>query len=113
MSALLLVVQVLTGLAFLAYGVGCLVSPRIVAEFERFGLARFRPLTGWLEMAGGAGLLVGARWSSLGLAAAAGLMTLMVLGVWARVRVGDPVVAMLPALAFLGINAALVVALLP
>lgn len=106
-------IQCLMGVAFLAYGASCLSSPRLAAEFERFGLGRFRILTGWLEIAGGAGLLAGLMWPALGAAAAAGLAALMGLGVWARTRVGDSIVAMLPALVFFVINAALGCTLIP
>jgi hypothetical protein len=112
MSVILALVQGVTGLAFLGYGISCLATPALVAEFERFGLARFRVLTGWLEVAGGVGLLAGLPWPGLGAAAAAGLSALMALGVWARVRVGDPFLAMLPAICFLCVNAALALFLL-
>ena len=82
-------IQCLMGVAFLAYGASCLSSPRLAAEFERFGLGRFRILTGWLEIAGGAGLLAGLMWPALGAAAAAGLAALMGLGVWSRMSSPD------------------------
>jgi len=41
--------------AFLFYGLACLVSPKLVAEFERYRLARFRALVGSLEVAGALG----------------------------------------------------------
>ena len=107
MTSLVTTLQCLTGVAFIGYGVSCLLSPGLVAEFERFGLARFRILTGWLEVAGGAGLLLGLRWPALGLVAALGLAVLMGLGVWTRIRTGDSIPKTLPAIAFLAINAAL------
>lgn len=90
--------------AFLFYGLSCLVSDGMVAEFERFGLSRFRRLTGALEVLGALGLLGGYFVPQLDVIAAAGLAALMVLGVITRIRVGDRVVDMLPAIILLLIN---------
>ena len=108
MTPLLTILQAATGIAFLGYGLACLLSPQLRLDFERFGLARFRVLTGTLEVAGGLGLLAGLRWPVVGLLAAGGLTALMALGVWARARVGDSLLAMSPALLFFAINAWLV-----
>lgn len=89
---------------FLFYGLGCLFSQQMVVEFERFGLSRFRRLTGALEVLGALGLLVGYGIPPLDIVASAGLSLLMVLGVATRVRVRDPFVQMLPALVLLLIN---------
>jgi hypothetical protein len=89
---------------FLFYGVSVLASDAMLAEFERFGLARFRRLTGALEVLGAAGLLAGywLPWATG--AAAAGLALLMVLGVATRVRVRDPILASVPALVLLAMT---------
>jgi uncharacterized RDD family membrane protein YckC len=89
---------VLSGVAFVGYGVSCLVSPAMAREFERFGLAKFRVLVGALEVSGGAGLLAGLWYLPLLCAAALGLTVLMLLGVGVRVRLRDGVLLTLPAL---------------
>ena len=90
--------------AFLLYGSSCLFSGGMIAEFERFGLARFRRLTGALEVAGALGLIAGYFVPPLVVAASAGLSLLMVLGVITRVRVRDSLLVMLPALVLLLAN---------
>ncbi len=92
-------------LAFLGYGLACLCSDHMVAEFERFGLARMRRLTGALEVLGALGLAGGYVFPVVGVAAAVGLTLLMVLGVATRVRVGDSFLATSPALVLLALNA--------
>ena len=92
-------------LAFFGYGWACLVSDHMVAEFERFGLKKFRRLTGALEVLGALGLAAGYFLPAIGVAAAAGLTTLMGLGVATRVRVGDSLGATLPALILCLVNA--------
>jgi hypothetical protein len=102
----------LSAAAFLFYGVACLVSPGLVAEFERYRLARWRVLVGTLEVAGALGLVAGWWLVPLQLAAASGLSLLMVCGLWARWRIGDPWHAMLPALTLGIVNLAIVLLLL-
>lgn len=90
--------------AFFFYGAACLVSPKLVAEFERYRLARFRVLVGLLELAGAAGLVAGWWLPPLQTAAAAGLAALMLCGLWARWRIRDPWYALLPALILAIVN---------
>ena len=44
---------------FLFYGLSCLFANAMVEEFQRFGLADFRRLTGILEVLGALGLIIG------------------------------------------------------
>lgn len=94
----------LSALLFLYYGLLCLLSDGMKAEFQRFGLSRYRRLTGGLEVLGATGLLVGVFVPGLILAASAGLALLMVLGIMTRVRVGDSLVETLPAGILLLVN---------
>lgn len=94
--------------AFLFYGTLCLFSTNMVIEFERFRLARFRRLVGFLELGGGLGQLVGLYFQPLALFSSGGLAVLMLLGIWARKRINDPWYLSLPALMLFLINSFLV-----
>lgn len=94
-------VAVLTGLSFLAYGGSCLFARRMRTEFERYGLARFRALTGLLEVAGALGLLIGLAVPVIGFLAACGLALLMLLGIGVRLRIRDTALQTLPAVLYL------------
>lgn len=96
--------RILTIAAFLGYGAGCMRSAHMAAEFERYGLARWRLWVGGLEIAGALGLLAGYWLPPLTPAAAAGLSVLMGLGLLTRVRIRDPWVSMVPAAVFLVLN---------
>ena len=99
--------EVLRGLSmllFFYYGVSVLVSDAMVREFEKFGLLRFRKLTGVLEVVGAAGLLIGYLVPPLVIVASGGLALLMALGVAVRLRAGPPVTDAIPALVMLVIN---------
>jgi hypothetical protein len=80
----------------------------MVREFERFGIGRLRTTIGALEIAGGAGLLVGLAFPPLLVAAALGLWLLMLLVVIARVRLRDSASLTLPAFVLFLVNGYLV-----
>jgi len=86
-----------SAILFLGYGIVCLTANGMAAEFERFGLARYRMLTGALEVLGAVGLVVGLWIPPILVLSAGGLTLLMILGVATRIRVGDSVAEMLPA----------------
>ena len=99
-------------LLFIIYGLLCLFSGGMMAEFERYGLSRFRRLTGALEVLGGAGLIVGLFVPEVMLVASGGLALLMLLGLIARFRVRDSFLESLPASILLLMNVFLFVAAL-
>ena len=90
---------------FLYYGAAVLASDAMAAEFERFGLSKFRRLTGGLEVLGALGLVLGYFVPQFDIAASAGLTVLMAAGVIVRFRSGDSLVDALPALVMALINA--------
>jgi hypothetical protein len=100
---------VLSGGAFVVYGISCLQSRAMEREFTRFGLVRFRVLVGALEVLGGAGLLLGLWYLPLLAVSATGLAVLMALGVGVRMRLRDGVLVTLPALALFVVNGYLAV----
>jgi uncharacterized membrane protein YphA (DoxX/SURF4 family) len=99
------IARALSAVAFLFYGIACLASPRMDAEFERYGLARFRRLVGALECLGALGLLVGQFSRPVLVLAAAGLVLTMLMGIATRIRIGDSLVQTLPAIVLLVLNA--------
>ena len=101
-----------SALSFLAYGVSCICTRHMRAEFERFGLARFRVAVGLLQLAGAVGLLVGWFIPLVGLLAAGGLALQMLLGVGVRLKIGDSLLQTTPAAFYFVLNAALFAALL-
>ena len=90
---------------FVFYGVACLFADGMVDEFQRYGLSRFRRLTGALELLGAGGLVAGYFVSEISVVSALGLSLLMLLGIGARIRVRDPLVSMAPAAFLLCVNA--------
>lgn len=104
------IAQGLSGVAFAGYGLHCLLGERMKLEFARYGLSRFRTLTGALQLAGSLGLLLGFVVRPLLLASAAGLALLMVCGVIVRLAIRDPLSTAIPALTLLLLNMFIAVA---
>ena len=105
MSTVTLLLIWLSGISFLGYGIGYFVSPKLQDEFRRFGLAKFGPLTGALEILGALGLLVGLKVPLILLVASGGLTLLMLLGFGARLKIKDGFWASLPSFLFMLVNA--------
>ena len=95
----------LSGIAFVWYGILCLFTHSMVGDFHRFGLDRLRVPTGALEVLGGAGLLVGLRWPPALWISSAGLALLMLAAFAVRLRMRDSVAASLPSLLLMLVNA--------
>ncbi len=104
MKTILNVATILSGVLFLWYGSSSLLSDAMLDDFERFGLSRYRRLTGGLELLGGLGLLAGLLVRPLAVLSAASLSLMMFFGVVARVRVRDPWNAMVPAVVLMVLN---------
>ncbi len=84
-------------LSFYLFGWSCLKTEFMVAEFERYGLANFRELTGKLQLLGATGLIVGLLIPQIAGLAAAGLSLQMASGLGVRIKIKDNWFRCLPA----------------
>jgi uncharacterized membrane protein YphA (DoxX/SURF4 family) len=94
----------LSSITFIFYGVTCLTTNHMKSEFERYGLAKYRRLTGVLELLGGLGLIAGLQIRMILMISSAGLGFLMLLGTLTRIKAKDSVVDTLPAVSLMLIN---------
>lgn len=94
----------LSGVAFLVYGGLCVSGHSLVNEFHRFGIDWLRIPTGYLEILGGVGLLIGLRWLPALRLSAAGLCLLMLIGFGFRLKFRDSLAASLPSFGFMLLN---------
>lgn len=104
------IAAVLSSTCFLLYGASLFGSRAMVAEFARYGLARYRTLTGVLQIAAAVGLLAGLRVRPLLLLSAGGLAGMMLGAIVVRLRVDDPLPSAIPAVLLLGLNLFIVLA---
>jgi len=100
-----MILSLISAIAFTVYGVVCLTTNHMIDEFTRYGLLRFRTLTGILEALGGIGTIVGLYYSKpIYLISTGGLAMLMLLGVFVRLRISDPITQILPAFTLMTVN---------
>lgn len=95
----------LSAVSFLGYGLGCVFTGRMRAEFERFGLARHRVIVGVTQLAGSVGLVAGLHFPVVGLVASGGFALQMLMGVGVRIAIGDSLLQTLPATFYCVLNA--------
>lgn len=105
MDRIYLILTLCSSGLFFYYGIAGFRSEYMTSEFDRWGMASLQRLTSTLEICGALGLLVGLVVPVLGLLAASGLSVMMLMATVVRIRIGDPVPAMLPAISLAVINA--------
>jgi len=104
---LLNTVVLVNAIVFAAYGCDAIFSNRMVDEFDRYGLSKFRVLVGVLQVFGAAGEAIGIFFNPLLVVSSACLSLLMLLGVTTRIRINDPLLLVLPAFVLMILNAAI------
>jgi hypothetical protein len=94
-----------SGVAFVYFGLNCFYSEFIKSEFIRYNLAGFRKLTGFLQLCGAFGLLLGLYFNTLILfLASTGLFLLMLGGFIVRLKIKDSFIQSFPSFGFSVLN---------
>ena len=104
MQLITAIAQGISIVTFAWYGTFSLRAPSMVAEFERYGMARMRVLTGTIQILGSLGLLLGFFYRPLLVISAGGFAVMMLVAVLVRIRIRDPISAMGPAFVLLCLN---------
>lgn len=105
MHHLLETAQAISAVGFLAYGIGCLTTRTMRAEFLRYGLPKLQVLTGVLQIAAAIGLFAGYAYPVCALIAATGLSFMMIVAIGVRFKIKDPPGGFLQALVCFFLNA--------
>lgn len=77
----------------------------MVDEFIRYRIPKFRKLTGWLQLLGSLGIVIGFWIDYLQIFSTIGLSLMMLLGVTVRINIKDNLTKILPALFYFLLNA--------
>ncbi|TYB76286.1 DoxX family protein [Bizionia myxarmorum] len=94
-----------SGLAFIFFGINSFYSKFIVLEFARYGLSKYRKLTGYFQLIGAIGLLLGLYLNPvLLIIASLGLSLLMLAGFAVRIKINDNFIKSFPSLTFAVLN---------
>ena len=100
----------ISAVLFISYGISCIYFQSLKAEFQRYGLSKYRKLVGLLEVLGGLGQILGlALYNPLLLLSSFCLMLLMCCGVFVRAKMGDPFYQWIPAFFLLLLNGLIVI----
>ena len=99
--------------SFLFFGISCFLTPQMKTEFVRYGLGKWRPVIGVLQLLGALGLILGYFYLPvLSIIAAGGLTILMILGFSVRMKINDNAMQSAPSLFLAIINTYIVIMLL-
>ena len=102
---LLTILTWFSSMAFIYFGVNCFYSKFIISEFNRYKLPAFRKLTGFLQLAGAIGLLIGFYFDPIiVLLASIGLCLLMLGGFIVRIKIKDNFIQSSPSFIFAVLN---------
>ena len=98
------VLFIFSAVSFLFFGIGCLRSPHLIAEFERYGVPQFRTVVGLLQLLGALGIALGFWSPTLQLLSTFGLAILMLLGFGVRLKIRDNFIQSFPAFFYFLLN---------
>ncbi len=101
-----------SGISFLFFGISCLFSNFMVAEFKRYGLENFRVLVGLLQLLGAIGLFLGFFSKNWAILASLGLAILMAFGFIVRLKIKDNFLLAAPSLIYALLNMSLFIILI-
>lgn len=103
--------EIISAICFGWYGLACFFSKNMVEEFDRWRVPTLRIVTGGLQVAAAAGILLGHFFSRpILIFSAGGLALMMFCALLARLRIRDRVVNAIPAFLLMLLNVFIVVA---
>ena len=77
----------------------------MIDEFIRYQIPQFRKLTGWLQLLGSFGIIIGFWMDNLQILSTIGLSLMMLFGVAVRIKIKDNLIKILPAVFYCLLNA--------
>ena len=95
------IIIVFTAISFIIYGINSFISNRMILEFRRWGLEKRRKEIGGFQLASGLGILIGLHLNSILIVSSVGLIIMMIVAVYVRIRIKDNISEIIPALAYL------------
>ena len=104
MEKITIAAQLISSISYFLYGASCLLSKKMILEFERYGMPQYRVMTGVLQILASIGLVVGFFNVWLVLISSLGLALQMVVGLAVRIRIKDSIIQAMPALFFCALN---------
>ncbi len=94
-----------SSVSFFFYGLSCFFNSFMIDEFIRYQIPQFRKLTGWLQLLGSFGIIIGFWMDNLQILSTIGLSLMMLFGIAVRIKIKDNLIKILPAVCYFLLNA--------
>ena len=94
-----------SSVSFFFYGLSSFFNSFMIDEFIRYRIPQFRKLTGWFQLLGSLGIIIGFWVDNLQALSTIGLSLMMLFGVAVRIKIKDNLIKILPAVFYCLLNA--------
>ena len=94
-----------SSVSFFFYGLSSFFNSFMIDEFIRYRIPQFRKLTGWFQLLGSLGIIIGFWVDNLQVLSTIGLSLMMLFGVAVRIKIKDNLIKILPAVFYCLLNA--------
>ena len=94
-----------SSVSFFFYGLSSFFNSFMIDEFIRYRIPQFRKLTGWFQLLGSLGIIIGFWVDNLQALSTICLSLMMLFGVAVRIKIKDNLIKILPAVFYCILNA--------
>ncbi|MBB13310.1 MAG: hypothetical protein CMC78_03980 [Flavobacteriaceae bacterium] len=94
-----------SSVSFFFYGLSSFFNSFMIDEFIRYRIPQFRKLTGWFQLLGSLGIIIGFWIDNLQALSTICLSLMMLFGVAVRIKIKDNLIKILPAVFYCLLNA--------
>ena len=94
-----------SSVSFFFYGLSSFFNRFMIDEFIRYRIPQFRKLTGWFQLLGSLGIIIGFWVDNLQALSTICLSLMMLFGVAVRIKIRDNLIKILPAVFYCLLNA--------
>ena len=95
------IIVVFTAISFITYGINSFISKKMIIEFKRWGLEKWRKEIGSFQLTCGTVMLIGLKLNYALIFSSIILIIMMLVAVYIRIKIKDNISEILPALAYL------------
>lgn len=95
------IIIVFTAVSFIVYGINSFVSKKMISEFQRWKLEKYRKAIGICQFSCGTGILLGLKFKLILIVSSIILIAMMLVAVLVRIKIKDNISEIIPAIAYL------------
>tara|TARA_S200000501_G_scaffold148023_1_gene139667 strand:+ start:139 stop:471 length:333 start_codon:yes stop_codon:yes gene_type:complete len=95
------IIIIFTAVSFIVYGINSFISKKMISEFKRWGLEKYRKSIGICQFTCGIGILLGLKFKLILILSLLILIVMMLVAVLVRIKIRDNISEIIPAIAYL------------